>query len=212
MSTRYRQHPVSFNCEIAKRVVYDGWQVVLAFEGEGDGPWLVDLSHLRRWDYQQSELDSSTPFGLDVPAEPGQVILRDEQLITRMNHSQAAIWNLARSDPTETSEVANVTDLSDANCMLGVLGQGVSRVMEHVSNMDLFRPDRQMPFLTQGPIMHVPCQVVTVTTDCVLITLSRGYAQSFADAILHAASGCRLRPGGEEVFKRWLSQYSHNST
>ena len=90
--------------------------------------------------------------------------------------------------------------------MLAVLGHGAPQVMEHVSNLDLFRPDRQMPFLTQGPIMHIPCQVVTVDMDCVLMTFSRGYGQSFADAMLHAASGRRLRPGGEGVFTRWLSR------
>ena len=78
-------------------------------------------------------------------------------------------------------------------------------VKEHVSNLDLFRPDRQMPFLTQGPIMHIPCQVETLDTDCVLMTFSRGYGQTFVDALLHSASGCKLRPGGEAVFTRWLS-------
>ena len=206
MSTPYRQSPISFDCEAVERIVHDGWEVVLAFDGEGEGPWLVDLSHLQRWDYQHVELDSRTPFGLRMPAEPGQVNLQDEKLVTRMNGTQAAIWNLTRSDSLEWSAAVNVTDLTDAHCMLAVLGQDASRVMEHVSNMDLFRPDRQMPFLTQGPIMHIPSQVVTVDTDCVLMTFSRGYGQTFADAMLHAASGCKLRPGGEEVFTRWLSR------
>jgi len=211
MSTPYRQRPVNFDCEAAERIVHDGWEVVLAFEGESDGPWLVDLSHLQRWDYQHTTLDSTTPFGLGTPAKPGQVILQDEKLVARMNQTQAAVWNLTRSNSPETSGAANVTELTDAHCMLAVLGKGASRVMEHVSQMDLFRPDRQMPFLTQGPIMHIPCQVVTVGMDCVLMTFSRGYGQSFADAMLHAASGSRLRPGGESVFNRWLSQYCHST-
>ena len=89
--------------------------------------------------------------------------------------------------------------------MLAVLGQEAARVMEHVSNLDLFRPDKQVPFLTQGPVMHIPCQIVTADVDCVLLTFSRGYGQSFADAMLHAASGCKLKPGGEGIFSRWLS-------
>ena len=206
MSSVFRQSPVTFQCEAAEKTTHDGWEIVLAFEGEGEGPWLVDLSHLQRWDCQHANLDLKTPFGLDMPAEPGQVILQDERLVTRMNRTQAAIWNLTRSDALEVPEVMNFTDLTDAHCMLAVLGQGVSKVMEHVSNLDLFRPDRQVPFLTQGPVMHVPCQVVTVAVDCVLMTFSRGYGQSFADAMLHAASGCKLSPGGEEVFSRWLSR------
>ena len=206
MSSVFRQSPVTFRCDAAEKTTHDGWEIVLAFEDEGEGPWLVDLSHLQRWDFQHANLDLKTPFGLDMPAEPGQVILQDERLVTRMNRTQAAIWNLTRSDALEVPEVMNFTDLTDAHCMLAVLGQGVSQVMENVSNLDLFRPDRQLPFLTQGPVMHVPCQVVTVAVDCVLMTFSRGYGQSFADAMLHAASGCKLRPGGEEVFSRWLSR------
>ncbi|NOR66561.1 MAG: sarcosine oxidase subunit gamma SoxG [Woeseiaceae bacterium] len=206
MSSVFRQSPVTFQCEAAEKITHDGWEIVLAFEDESEGPWLVDLSHLQRWDFQHANLDLKTPFGLDMPAEPGQVILQDERLVTRMNRTQAAIWNLTRSDALEVPEVMNFTDLTDAHCMLAVLGQGVPQVMENVSNLDLFRPDRQVPFLTQGPIMHIPCQVVTVAIDCVLMTFSRGYGQSFADAMLHAASGCKLMPGGEELFSRWLSR------
>lgn len=206
MSSVFRQSPVTFRCDAAEKTTHDGWEIVLAFEDESEGPWLVDLSHLQRWDFQHANLDLKTPFGLDMPAEPGQVILQDERLVTRMNRTQAAIWNLTRSDALEVPEVMNFTDLTDAHCMLAVLGQGVSQIMESVSNLDLFRPDRQLPFLTQGPVMHVACQVVTVAVDCVLMTFSRGYGQSFADAMLHAATGCKLRPGGEEVFSRWLSR------
>jgi hypothetical protein len=206
MSSVFRQSPVTFRCDAAEKTTHDGWEIVLAFEDESEGPWLVDLSHLQRWDFQHANLDLKTPFGLDMPAEPGQVILQDERLVTRMNRTQAAVWNLTRSDALEVPEVMNFTDLTDAHCMLAVLGQGVSQIIESVSNLDLFRPDRQLPFLTQGPVMDVPCQVVTVAVDCVLITFSRGYGQSFADAMLHAATGCKLRPGGEEVFSRWLSR------
>ncbi len=206
MSSVFRQSPVTFRCDAAEKTTDDSWEIVLAFEDESEGPWLVDLSHLQRWDFQHANLDLKTPSGLDMPAEPGQVILHDERLVTRMNRTQAAVWNLTRSDALEVPEVMNFTDLTDAHCMLAVLGQGVSQVMESVSNLDLFRPDRPVPFLTQGPVMHIPCQVVTVAIDCVLMTFSRGYGQSFADAMLHAATGCKLRPGGEEVFSRWLSR------
>ena len=206
MSSPHRQSPVHFACDAAEMTVYDGWDVVVEFVDQGEGPWLVDLSHLQRWDFQHLELDSCRPFGMDVPAEPGQVNLQDKRMITRMNRTQATIWVLARNDLSERPEAVNITELTDAHCMLAVLGNGAPRVMERVSNLDLFRPDRQMPFLTQGPVMHIPCQVVTVDMDCVLMTFSRGYGQSFADAMLHAASGRRLRPGGEGVFTRWLSR------
>ena len=83
----------SFDCDAAEMTVYDGWDVVLEFADQGEGPWLVDLSHLQRWDFQHLELDSCRPFGMDVPAEPGQVNLQDKRLITRMNRTQATIWS-----------------------------------------------------------------------------------------------------------------------
>lgn len=115
MSSVFRQSPVTFRCDAAEKTTHDGWEIVLAFEGESEGPWLVDLSHLQRWDFQHANLDLKTPFGLDMPAEPGQVNLQDERLVTRMNRTQAAVWNLTRSDALEVPEVMNFTDLTDAH-------------------------------------------------------------------------------------------------
>ena len=67
MSTAFRRSPVVFDPNAAeKRTNLLGWEVVLAFEEEGGGPWLVDLSHLQRWDYQDMEPDSAAPFGLSM--------------------------------------------------------------------------------------------------------------------------------------------------
>jgi hypothetical protein len=162
---------------------------------------------LQRWDYQDMELDSMAPFGLSMPAESGQVVLQNDKLISRMNRTQAMIVCLRPGDTIESSTAVGFTDITDAHCMLAVVGAETPRVMEHVSNLDLFEPGRKMPFLTQGPVMHIPAQVVTLDMDCVLMSFSRGYGQSFADAMLHAASGYELRPGGADVFnKRFLQK------
>jgi len=206
MSTVFRQSPVIFDRKPAETTNRLGWEVVLEFEEEGDGPWLVDLSHLQRWDYQHTDLDSQKPFGLDVPARPGQVLLRNQILLTRMNRTQAMIVCLSSGDSTETPKAVGFTDITDAHCMLAVVGPGTPFVMEHVSNLDLFKPGRKMPFLTQGPVMHIPAQVVTLDANCVLMSFSRGYGQSFADAMLHAASGCDLRPGGAGIINARVLQ------
>jgi len=200
MSIAIRQSPIIFEPKAAEKTNSLGWEVVLKLEGEGDGPWLVDLSHLQRWDCQDMELDSMAPFGLNMPAKPGQVVFQDDKIIARMNPTQAMITCLRTGDPIEIPTAVRFTDITDAHCMLAVVGPEIARVMEHVSNLDLFTPGRKMPFLTQGPIMHIPCQVVTLSGECVLMSFSRGYGQSFADAMLRAASGCGLRPGGEGVF------------
>ena len=200
MSAVFRQSPVIFEGQAAQKTSSLGWEVVLEYEGEGGGPWLVDLSHLPRWDCQDRELDLLAPFGPGMPAEPGQVVFQNDTFIARMNRTQAMIICLRTGDPIGTHEAVGFTDITDAHCMLAVVGPETPYVMEHVSNLDLFKPGRKMPFLTQGPVMHIPAQVVTLDVDCILMSFSRGYGQSFADAMLHAASGCGLRPGGESVF------------
>ncbi len=202
MSTVFRQSPITFDREATEKTTRLGWEVVLKFEGEDGGPWLVDLSHLRRWDCQHMQLDSMAPFGLSMPAEPGQVVFENDKYIARMNRTQAMIVSFAEDDAIETQNAVEFTDITDAYCTLAVLGPEAPRLMEHVSNLDLFKPGRTMPFLTQGPIMHIPAQVVTLDIDCVLMSFSRGYGQSLADAILRAASGYGLRPGGADVFNK----------
>ncbi len=199
-----RHGPVQFDAVAAEVAERQDWRVVLAYEDEGQGPWLVDLSHRQRWDSQHSDLDSQTPFGLQVPARPGQVSVQRELLISRMNGTQVAIWHLGQGEAEQAPRDVAYTDMTDAHCMLAVLGADTPRVMEHLSNLDLFDPQRAMPFLTQGPVMHTPCQVVTLGPDCVLMTLSRAYGQTFADSMLHAASGCKLKPGGENLFNNLI--------
>jgi hypothetical protein len=202
-----RQSPVQFDAVVAEEAEHGDWQVVLAYEDENEGPWLVDLSHHKRWDFQDIDVGSKSPFGLQVPARPGQASVQHEFLITRMNSAQTAIWQLGQTETeavTDDSAGAGMTDMTDAHCMLAVLGEGTLRVMEHLSNLDLFDPHRAMPFLTQGPVMGIPCQVVTLGAECVVMTLSRGYGQTFVGAMQRAASGCSLKPGGENRFNSWF--------
>ena len=69
-----------------------------------------------------------------------------------------------------------------------------------------------MPFLTQGPVLHVPCQVVTFSTDLVVMTMARGYGETFAHAALHSGALAGLRPGGEEAFQRAFARVAAGSS
>ncbi len=199
-----RLSPVQFAASESETIRCGDWRVVHSYEDEGEGPWLVDLSHLQRWDYQHSDVTSQSPFGLCVPGNPGETSVLADFLVSRMNTTQVSIWHLGRSD-MEVEDPA-MTDISDAHCMLAVVGRGTQAVMEQVSILDLFNPRRPMPFLTQGPVLKIPCQVVTLGTDCILMTFSRGYGQTFAEALLHASSGCGIRPAGENVFRRFMGR------
>jgi hypothetical protein len=62
-----RQSPVSFPGKPLKTEMRAQWTVVLEYEAEGQGPYLFDLSHLARWDLQDTDLSSFQPLGIRVP-------------------------------------------------------------------------------------------------------------------------------------------------
>jgi len=204
-----RRSPVRFAAMPARVEERDGWDVVRSFDDEGDGPWLVDLSHRARWDYQDRRVSEHRPAGLEVPARPGEVGVARGLMINRMNRTQVAIWHVgpgpAPGLPDNEANAVAFTETTDSHCWLAIIGAAASAVTERVTSLDLFAPGRRPPFLTQGPVLQTPCQIVTAGRDGVLIALARGYGQTFADALLHAGRERGLAPAGEERFTRWVA-------
>ena len=202
--TEMRRSPVSFASTPVETGTRDGWTVVLAYEGEDgcEGPWLVDLSHRRRWDFQDGRLERMRPMGMPVPKRFGEVGVSGALAINRMNRTQVAIWHLGDDAPPAAPDEIGFTDTTDGHCMVAFVGAGVPEVLEHLTALDLFEPARPRPFLTQGPVLHVPCQIVTFADDLVVMTLARGYGETFAEAALGAGGPAGLVPGGERAFSR----------
>ncbi|MDE2793292.1 MAG: sarcosine oxidase subunit gamma SoxG [Gemmatimonadota bacterium] len=198
----FRRSPVSFDATPAETELRDGWTVVLRYEDEDDrpGPRLVDLSHRRRWDFQDADVAARRPMDLPVPGEYGQVGVHAPLVINRMNRTQVAIWHLGESSSPPTPPTAGFTETTDGHCMLAFVGPGVPQVLEHLTPLDLFDPVRPTPFLTQGPVLRVPCQIVTFAAHLVVMTLARGYGRTFADAALKSGGPVGLTPGGERRF------------
>ena len=208
MTNIERRSPVQFKSSIQKSEVRDNWTVVLAYADEGQGPFLVDLSHKTRWDLQDKNLARFKPLGKEVPEIPGTCRMEDGILINRMNRTQAAIWHLLSAAPNLPAE-SGYTDVSDATICLALFGPNALAVVEKLCALDFLDPGKHAPFLLQGPFSHVPCQLVLMERGQgfdggLLLTCSRGYAQSMVHAVMGAGAEFGLTPAGEKRFTDWL--------
>lgn len=203
-----RESPVVFDVNPARTEKRDNWTVVLEYDNEGDGPNIMDLSHLPRWDVQDSALDGITPAGVTIPESPGICTLSDGVLINRMNRTQAAVWHLL-NESTEMPAESPYTDVTESTIFLAITGREVFSIAEKLSALDFADPQKSPPFLFQGPFSHVPCQLVTLSRDGdnsgILFTCSRGYAHDMVHAVLAAGAEFNLRPAGENRFRSWAS-------
>ena len=211
MKNIIRRFPVSFDSRPVKTEMRDNWTVVLEYEAEETGPYVIDLSHSAKWDLQDTDLSQFRPSGVTIPQTPGQCAFQNGILINRMNRTQAACWHLCKTSPQVPEESA-YTQTTDSTLLLALLGKDVFSIMEKVSALDFISPERKTPFLLQGPVLHVPCQVVCLEKAdeniAVLFTCSRGYGESMVEGILSAGAEFGLRPAGENALNKWLNDFS----
>jgi hypothetical protein len=214
-----RESPVEFGASPLETEVREDWPVALAYDAEGDGPWVVDLSHKTRWDLQDGQVDGLSVCDRAVPADPGVSVLADGLLVNRMNRTQTAIYHLGAQAP-DLPDHPGYTDVTEATVFLAIFGPDALFIAEKLSNLDLADPKKKPPFLLQGPFCHVPCQIVTLERGAghggandgakgaggFLMTCSRGYAESMVHAVLDAGAEFGLRPAGEKRFDQWLAK------
>lgn len=202
-----RRSSIKFSSPPSKKEIRDGWEVVREYEDQGSGPFLIDLSHVPKWDVQDADLTHIRPMDVAIPEHPGDCILENGLLINRMNATQAAIWHLLKDQPAIPKEFA-YTDVSDAYGLMAVLAKDVFSIMEKLTPLDLSTQTKTPPFLVQGPVLHVRCQIVVLgekgDDGAVLIACPRGYGQSVCEALLDAGMEWGLRPAGETAFRDWL--------
>lgn len=206
MNSYHRRSPIQFNSLPVETRKRDGWSVVLRYEEEGQGPFVIDLSHISKWDIQSSTLSNVRPMGATIPESPGACSYVGGLLINRMNAVQASAWHLLASSPP-IPDSQEYTDMTDAFALLCLIGTQLPSIMEKITNLDLFGASGISPFLIQGPVMDVPCQLV-VMGSCdkmygLIIGFARGYSRSMIDGILNAGMQWNLRPAGETVFQNW---------
>ena len=209
MENIIRQSPVVFDSPPVNTELRNHWPVVVEYEQEGSGPYIVDLSHRARWDFQHEDLAMAHPWGIHVPDSPGRCVYQSGILINRMNRTQASIWHLSGEMPAVPNDSA-FTDVTDATAFLALLGDDIFSLTEKLTSLDFLDPIKKAPFLFQGPFSHVPCQIVTLEKNSdkggILMTCSRGYAQDMVAAILSAGEEFDLRPAGERTFTDWMDK------
>jgi hypothetical protein len=210
MAEIVRQSPVAFDALAMETEKRDCWQVALRYADEGEGPHLADLSHMARWDLQDADLERFRPCGVEIPQTPGGCALKNGVLVNRMNRTQAALWHLAGKAPVFPRESA-YTDLTEATVCLALFGPRVFSITEKLTPLDFFVPARTPPFLLQGPLSRVPCQIVTLARGGsgkggIVFTCSRGYARDMVAAIGSAGEEFDLHPAGEKTFILWLEK------
>jgi hypothetical protein len=202
-----RRSPVTFDGPAVRTEERNNWTVVLEFENQGAGPWIIDLSHRARWDLQDRAIDGIQPWGASVPDAPGKCIFAQGVLINRMNRTQASLWHLMGQRP-DIPEGQSFTDVTDATVFLALIGKNLALLLEKLTALDFFNPLNSSPFLLQGPLSHVPCQCVMLEKSAdrsgILFTCSRGYARDMVGGILEAGAEFGIRPAGEETFNRWI--------
>ena len=203
-----RQSPVHFKVSPLKAEVRDNWTVALEYDDEGQGPWLVDLSHKSRWDLQDNHIGGQHPCNQAVPDTPGECTLADNTLTNRMNRTQASIYHLGAAAPA-MPDFSGYTDVTESTVFLALFGPKAFFIAEKLTTLDFLDPAKNAPFLLQGPFCHVPCQIVTLEKAAdgaggFLMTCSRGYGDSMLHAILEAGAEFGLRPAGENRFGTWV--------
>jgi hypothetical protein len=203
-----RRSPVVFDNQELRTEQRGDWTVVLTYKNEGSGPFLIDLSHMPRYDFQDRQPERLKPLDLSIPDDPGQCLLQDGILVQRMNRTQASVWMLNGAEADLTGDPA-FTETTDATVCLALLGKTIFRIAEKVSALDLANLEHPNPVLFQGPFSRVPCQVVVIDgfseAPGILLTCSRGYAQDMVRGLLEAGREFDLAPAGEALFSDWLA-------
>lgn len=212
MESIKRYSPIIFSATPARTDIRNGWEVVLEYKDEGNGPFLVDLSHIGKWDVQGEDLPSLRPAGLAIPADSEQCLVTGDFLLNLIKWNWATIWHFSVDMPDFADEYA-FTNVTEAYALLMITGRNTYSTMEKVSSLDLLSPGQKPPFLIMGPVCRIRSQIVVLSREedapIVFVACPRGYGQTMADAILDAGKEYGLRPGGEDIFSSIRNMHFH---
>jgi len=197
--------------------MHNGFEVIMDYDNESDkkedAPAIIDLSHMTKWDVQDTHLNEIKPLGQIIPEKPGECnVQNNKSFIFRLNDTQACIWNIhANISPEKPASIPAeppYTDITDAYALLAITGPSVPSFMEKITNLDLMSPHRKTPFAVQGPILHIASRVLVLQLEkensTVLFSFSRGYGQTMVEALLDSGSRQGVYFTGEQLlWSKW---------
>jgi len=98
------------------------------------------------------------------------------------------LWGSPPSEENTMRHDAVVCGLAKRAAKLGVHIHQNTAVMEKITSLGMTPRDNQPPFILQGPVLQITCQILVMAENIVLLAFSRGYAQSMSEAILQSGS------------------------
>lgn len=207
MTTLKRISPAELPGNIAKSEERDGYTVALKYQQENEnGPWLIDLCHRPKYDYQCNGKEPGTPSGFSLPKTPGNAKIKDGWLISAIGTSQFSLIHIGKGECTSPDD-PGFTETTDGRCLFAIGGIGASMLMEKFTRMNFNDPKLSLPCMLQGPMIHTFGQLHILGKDedrLFLVNIGRGYAQSVVHAVLDIGKPYGLKPAGEGVFTTWL--------
>jgi hypothetical protein len=184
----------------------EGFRVVLRYEHEGGGPFLIDLSHRPKWTIQDRELSRIQPCRMELPKVPNSCTLQNGFLLLRLTQYHALAWHLFGPSP-EIPPDFPYTDTTDGAALLALMGPDIPAILEQAVPSDLRQPKQLLPKMFQGPVFDRPCILSVLEHSpihsVVLLACGRSFGQSMAENLLKTGEDWKMRPAGERMFTNW---------
>ncbi len=208
MSSLLRVSPVSLPGKILKSEERGGYSIVLSYKNEPqNSPWLVDLSHRTKLDFQCNGNVPPSAMGIDLPKVPGRAVVEKQWIVSALGAAQFSFIHIG-NETAPPQDDPGFTDITDGRCLFAIGGKGASLLMEKFTRMNFNDPALESPCLLQGPMVHTFGQLHVLGKEehrIFLIALGRGYARSVAHAILDTGASSNLAPAGENRFTQALA-------
>jgi hypothetical protein len=203
MAQHRHRSPIHFAADPAESELWDDWKIIIAYHGEKADLGIVDLSYWSKYDIQDRKLSNLKVDGTTIPESPGQVYIGERFIIARLTYSQASIWYFRGKAPV-LPEISAITDITDGYALIGLYGARALRIMDKICSLDLARRDLKPPYLQQGPVLHLPANIITLggkpNNSHIIMAFARGYGQAVVEAIFDAGKEFGLKPAGKKRF------------